>query len=98
MRFRGVIKSWNDERGFGFIQPVRGGEEIFVHIKAFSHRMGRPQDIQSVTFEVELGPQGKKRARDVEIWSARPGDTGAVHDPRAPRGTGSLVAIPAFII
>ena len=97
MRFKGVIKSWNDERGFGFIHPTRGGEEIFVHIKAFSRKMGRPQVNQRVTFEVELGPQGK-RARNVEIWSARPGVTEAVRDRPVQRGTGSLVAIPAFLI
>ena len=36
MRLDGTIKSWNDERGFGFIEPTQGGPEIFVHIKAFS--------------------------------------------------------------
>lgn len=33
MRFEGLLKSLNDERGFGFIEPVQGGDEIFVHIK-----------------------------------------------------------------
>ena len=42
MRFDGTLKSWNDERGFGFIDPRHGDEEIFVHIKAFSKRSGRP--------------------------------------------------------
>jgi uncharacterized membrane protein YsdA (DUF1294 family)/cold shock CspA family protein len=97
MRFKGVIKSWNDERGFGFIQPVRDGDEIFVHIKAFSRRMGRPQVSQRVTFEVEFGPQGK-RARNVEIWSARPGAMEAARDSRAPRGTASLITIPLFLV
>ncbi|MCP9850212.1 cold shock domain-containing protein, partial [Cyanobium sp. Morenito 9A2] len=34
MRLRGNLKSWNDERGFGFIEPAQGGKDIFVHIKA----------------------------------------------------------------
>lgn len=67
MRFEGVIKSWNDERGFGFIEARQGGQEIFVHIKAFSGLRGRPQPAQRVTFEVELGSQGKKRALKVEM-------------------------------
>ena len=95
MRFRGVIKSWNDERGFGFIQPTRGGEDIFVHITAFPRGVGRPQVTQRVTFEVELGPQGKKRARDVEIWSARPD---AVCNSPAQQGTATLFTIPAFVV
>jgi len=65
MRFEGIIKSWNDERGFGFIEPARGGEEIFVHIKAFMRSNGRPQVNQRVSFEVALGPQGKKSALNV---------------------------------
>ena len=58
MRFDGVIKTWNDERGFGFIEASQGGQEIFVHIKAFSARATRPQVGNRVSFEIELGPQG----------------------------------------
>jgi cold shock CspA family protein len=32
MRFHGTLKTWNDERGFGFIQPQPGHDEIFAHI------------------------------------------------------------------
>ena len=42
MRFDGVLRSWNDERGFGFLEPVQGGEQIFVHIKTFPPAVGRP--------------------------------------------------------
>ena len=42
MRFEGTLKSWNDDRGFGFIDPSLGGDQVFVHIKAFSKRNGRP--------------------------------------------------------
>jgi len=66
MRFEGTLKSWNDDRGFGFIDPSQGGDEVFVHIKAFSKRQERPAVGQRVTFEVETGPQGKKRAKNVE--------------------------------
>ena len=42
MRFEGNLKSWNDERGFGFIE-VRGGQDVFVHIKAFGNGEARPR-------------------------------------------------------
>jgi cold shock CspA family protein len=61
MRFAGVLKSWQDERGFGFIAPEQGGQEIFVHIKACRFRGARPQVGQSVTFEVET--QGAARGK-----------------------------------
>ena len=34
MERRGVLKSWDDGKGFGFIQPEAGGEQLFVHISA----------------------------------------------------------------
>ncbi len=107
MRFEGKLQSWNDERGFGFIEPTDGGQEIFVHIKAFTRRPGRPQAGQLLSFEVELGPQGKKRARSVEPArtplrapaSARTHGQRrqATHGP-APWGLAARLAIPVFVL
>ena len=98
MRFDGIIKTWNDDRGFGFIESAQGGQEIFVHIKSFRLRSGRPQEGSAVSFEVELGPQGKKRAKNVEpIHAARL----AVKRPSGSPGqwgTITLSAIPAFLL
>jgi uncharacterized membrane protein YsdA (DUF1294 family)/cold shock CspA family protein len=97
MRFDGTIKTWNDERGFGFIAPAQGGQEIFVHVKAFSARNARPQAGQAVTFEVELNREGKKRARAVE--PLRPATTGSArrHGGPAKWGTATYFAILAFL-
>lgn len=65
MRFEGLLKTWNDERGFGFIQPTNGGQEVFVHIKSFPTGYGRPALNLNVTFEVEQTADGKKRAKNV---------------------------------
>jgi hypothetical protein len=43
MRLGGSPKARNDERGFGFIEPLHGGDEVFVHIKAFASCCGRPE-------------------------------------------------------
>ena len=99
MRFDGIIKTWNDDRGFGFIEPTQGGQEIFVHIKAFNGLRGRPQPGQRVTFEVELGPQGKKRATKVSLVQTRPSPAkGARASTPAQWGGASLFAIPAFLV
>lgn len=98
MRFEGTIKSWNDERGFGFIGSTLGGQDIFVHIKAFKGPPGRPQVGQRVTFEVQLGPQGKKRALNVEMAPvARKALSPARRQSRAPWSTASLLAIPVLL-
>jgi uncharacterized membrane protein YsdA (DUF1294 family)/cold shock CspA family protein len=96
MRLDGNLKSWNDERGFGFIEAAQGGQEIFVHIKAFPPGTGRPSVGQALTFEVELGPNGKKRARSVQY----PVRVAASRRPR-PESTASwtlprLLALPIF--
>jgi len=98
MRFNGTIKAWNDERGFGFITPSRGGQEIFVHIKAFSRRGARPEVGQAVTFEVELNPQGKKRAKAVEPLHPAAPFPRRLQTWSAPWGAASYLAIPAFLV
>lgn len=65
MRFEGLLKTWNDERGFGFIQPLAGGQEIFVHVKAFPGVVARPAPNLKVTYEVEVTADGKKKATNV---------------------------------
>nr|WP_316644032.1 DUF1294 domain-containing protein [uncultured Roseateles sp.] len=98
IRFTGTIKSWTDDRGFGFIEADQGGQEVFVHIKAFPARAGRPQLNQRVTFEIELNREGKKRARKVELVRTAPSRAPKRRDNPAQWGTASLFSIPAFIV
>lgn len=91
MRLKGVIKTWNDERGFSFIEPLSGGEDVFIHITAFPSHAGRPQINQRVYFEVEPGPHGKQRARNVEVYGLPP------PTPRAREARHTLVMIPIFV-
>lgn len=97
MRFDGTLNSWNDDRGFGFVQPVQGGEPIFVHIKSFPAGTGRPQLDQAISFEVELGPKGK-RARNVQyIRTKRPAPL-SQRRLQAQWGTATLFSLPAFLL
>jgi uncharacterized membrane protein YsdA (DUF1294 family)/cold shock CspA family protein len=101
MRFDGILKSWNDDRGFGFIEPRLGGQEIFAHIKSFPNGTGRPTIGLSLSFEVELGADGKKRAKAIQFARQTnrqlPGQRAPLLLPAAwtwPR----LLAIPAFAL
>jgi uncharacterized membrane protein YsdA (DUF1294 family)/cold shock CspA family protein len=100
MRFQGKIRSWNTERGFGFIQPEQGGQDIFAHITSFKSRAARLSDGQLVSFEVETTQNGKKRAKHVEL--VRPAARRLVNQPKhkgqAQWGTATLLAIPAFAL
>ena len=98
MKFEGTITTWNDDRGFGFITPTVGGQEVFFHIKAFGSRGGRPQVNQRVSFEVELGPQDKKRAKNVEPLRKMVPSNRRPNPSPAQWGTATLYAIPAFLL
>ncbi len=66
MRFTGKLKTWTEDRGFGFITPTEGGQDIFVHISEYP-RGRRPRLDEMLSFEVGLNPQGKKKAVAVRI-------------------------------
>lgn len=72
MRFDGKLDKWNENRGFGFITPVRGGEPVFVHVSAFPRDGRRPQIGEALTFEVESAGDGRKRAINVQRPGSRP--------------------------
>lgn len=98
MRFTGTLKIWHDERGFGFIEPAQGGQEIFAHIKSFPSGTGRPTVGQQLTFGVEIGPNGKKRAIAIQFPAqAKKRRTGREESPASwtwPR----ILALPAFVV
>jgi len=94
MRQEGILKTWNDDRGFGFIEPLHGGQEIFVHIKAFPDRSARPEVGAALSFEVELNADGRKRAKRVEWLRARRRAGPALADSPARWGTATYLVIP----
>ena len=66
MRF-GTVKWFNDAKGFGFIAPEDGGEDVFVHFSAINSKGFRSlQEGQSVRFNVVKGPKGWQ-AENVEV-------------------------------
>lgn len=82
MRTHGTLSKWNEDRGFGFITPGQGGDDLFVHISAFPGDGVRPRTGELISFEIETAPDGKRRA----VRVMRPGNQN--RPPRAPREPG----------
>ena len=51
----GTVKFFNETKGFGFIKPNEGGEEIFVHVSGLIDKI---RENDRVTFEVQNGRKG----------------------------------------
>jgi CspA family cold shock protein len=59
----GTVKWFNDAKGFGFIRPDDGSEDLFAHFSEIQARGFKSlQENQKVSFEVRQGPKGKQAA------------------------------------
>lgn len=58
----GTLVYWNDEKGFGFVRPIEGGEDYFAHISVFDKQLTRrPNIADRVLYEAASDTPGKKR-------------------------------------
>jgi len=59
----GTVKFFNNQRGFGCIQPQDGSKDVFVHISAVERAgMATLSEGQKVSFEIERGRDGRVSA------------------------------------
>lgn len=57
---KGTVKWFNDAKGFGFIEPEGGGEDVFAHFSAIQMEGFRTlKQGMRVSFELVDGPKGK---------------------------------------
>ena len=65
---QGKVKWFNATKGFGFIAPDEGGEDVFVHISAVERAgLSSLNDGQAVSYEIEVSRKtGKSAATDLE--------------------------------
>ncbi len=55
----GTVKWFNESKGYGFISPTDGGDDVFVHFRAIvGDGFKTLVEGQTVNYEVENGPKG----------------------------------------
>jgi len=69
MKFQGKVLNWNDDKGFGFVEPNGGGERAFVHIKAFKPRTRRPDNGEVIIYELVHENNNRYKAENIKFSS-----------------------------
>jgi CspA family cold shock protein len=60
----GIVKWFNESKGFGFIKPDEGGEDLFAHFSEIQSKGFRTlQENQRVEFTVKQGPKGPQASQ-----------------------------------
>jgi len=63
---QGTVKFFNAQKGFGFIQPTDGGQDVFVHISAVERAgMSNLHEGQKLTYDV-VSERGKLAASNLQ--------------------------------
>jgi cold shock protein len=65
----GTVKWFNSTKGFGFIQPDDGGNDVFVHISAVERAgLSNLAEGQKVSYEIKVDPKrGKSSAENLRV-------------------------------
>jgi cold shock CspA family protein len=65
--YKGRLKRWNDDKGFGFIEAENGKKDIFIHISALKRMSRRPVVGDIINYQIHIGNDGKNRAVNAKI-------------------------------
>ena len=64
----GIVKFFNTTRGYGFIQPDDGGEDVFFHISAVERSgLAPPNEGDKLSYDIEEDRQGRTAATNLRI-------------------------------
>ncbi len=87
---QGILATWKDDKGFGFIRPKNGGEDIFLHISELKDATRRPQEGDTIYYYVTT-QDGKTRACNAFIAGARRKPNASTSNISSNQGSGAYV-------
>ena len=88
----GTIASWNEAKGFGFVQPDSGVKQVFIHVSELRNRKVPPQVGQKLSYRMSTDKQGRPCGVAVKLAGDK------VPTPkRSTPGTGSHLLATGFL-
>lgn len=67
MKLQGKVINWNDDKGYGFVEPNGGGDRAFVHIKEFKPRSRRPVNGEVIIYELVRENNNRLKATNIKF-------------------------------
>ena len=81
----GTVKFFNENKGYGFIQPDEGGQDAFVHISSVERSgMRSLRENQRISYDLEQDRRGKMAAVNLKSARKRPAEAPAAAEDEAP--------------
>lgn len=90
MRFQGKISDWNDDKGYGFVEPNGGGARAFVHIKSFDDLPRRPMNGDIIIYETTTDERNRVQATNITFTR--------IKKNQKTQQTGNVYAFNKFIL
>ncbi|MDM8539519.1 cold shock domain-containing protein [Desulfococcaceae bacterium HSG9] len=69
---KGKLSTWKDDKGFGFIKPEEGKQDVFIHITALKKMSRRPVIEDVILYQTSMDNKGKIRAINARIEGVKP--------------------------
>jgi len=70
--YKGKLSTWKDDKGFGFIKPEKGKQDVFIHITALKKMSRRPVIGDVILYQTSMDNKGKARAVNAKIEGVKP--------------------------
>lgn len=90
---KGVLKTWKEDRGFGFIVPDGGGKDIFIHISALKGTSRRPVTGDIIHYQVVKDNRGKYKAVNAYIDGVE-----IIEEKSQPESANNTVKVVAILV